>query len=128
MDRRLRALSRAVRIIRTQLNHELPIQQLALLLEVHLNEGISMPELSKKLNMGQGSVSKNIKLMSRYIEGGELRGYDLLSTEQDIQERRRFIVSTTEKGERLLASITEAACDALGVDSDEHSSPPEVIQ
>jgi len=128
MDRRLRALSRTVRIIRTQLNHELPIQQLALLLEVHLNEGISMPELSKKLNMGQGSVSKNVKLMSRYIEGGELRGYDLLSTEQDLQERRRFVVRTTEKAERLLASITDAACDVLGGAPEEDSTTPEVLQ
>ena len=105
MDRGILALSRAVGIIRADLNHELPIQQLAVLLEVARNEGIPMPTLGQKLNMGQGSVSKNVKLMSQFIDNGQLKGFGLLSTEQDMYERRRFIVHTTEKGKQFIARL-----------------------
>lgn len=108
MDQTVSSLSRAVRIIRTEINHELPIQQLALLLEVSLNEGITMSGLAQALNMGQASVSKNVKLMSRYITDGELKGYNLLRTEQDLQERRRFDVFTTPSGKMLIEKLSLA--------------------
>lgn len=105
MDSKLRSLSRAVRLIRQEVNHELPIQQLAMLLEVSLNEGVSMSELSRSLKMGQGSVSKNVKLMSQFIDAGVLKGFGLLSTSQDLAERRRFIVNTTAKGRDFLQRL-----------------------
>jgi DNA-binding MarR family transcriptional regulator len=113
MDRGLLALRRVVRIIRTDLSHELPVQQLALLLEVAGNEGIGMPDLSRALKMGQGSVSKNVKLMSKYIEDGQMRGFGLLATEQDLQERRRFVVYTTPKGKEFMNKLAEALEPAL---------------
>lgn len=107
MDTKLRSLRNTVRIVRKEVNHELPIQQLAMLLEVSLNEGVSMSELGRCLNMGQGSVSKNVKLLSQFIDGGELKGFGLLSAEQDMAERRRFIVHTTAKGKAFLAKLAE---------------------
>lgn len=108
MDSKLRALSRAVRLIRQEVNHEMPIQQVAMLLEVSLNEGITMSDLGRSLKMSQGSVSKNCKLLSQFIDDGELRGFGLLSTEQDLAERRRFIVHTTSKGKEFLRRLADA--------------------
>lgn len=113
IDQTVLSLSRAVRIIRTDLNHELPIQQLAMLLEVSLKEGITMTDLGQALNMGQGSVSKNVKLMSRYLKNEELKGFDLLSTEQDLRERRRFVVHTTPRGKELIEKLSNA-CNFKG--------------
>ena len=79
-----------------------------MLLEVSLNEGISMSDLGRSLKMGQGSVSKNVKLLSQFIDEGELRGFGLLSTEQDLAERRRFIVHTTGKGKEFLKRLADA--------------------
>jgi DNA-binding MarR family transcriptional regulator len=77
-----------------------------MLLEVSLLEGISMSDLGRSLNMGQGSVSKNVKLLSQFIDDGQLRGFGLLSTEQDLAERRRFIVHTTGKGKAFLGKLS----------------------
>jgi DNA-binding MarR family transcriptional regulator len=84
----------------------MPIQQLAMLLEVSLNEGVSMPDLGRGLKMGQGSVSKNVKLMSKFMDGDELKGLGLLYTEQDLHERRRFVVHTTPKGQEFLRRLS----------------------
>lgn len=71
-----------------------------------------MSDLCRGLNMGQGSVSKNVKMMSQWMEGNELKGYGLIRTEQDLKERRRFNVVLTPKGEKLLQDIC-ASIDLL---------------
>lgn len=105
MDSKLRAFSRAIRLLRQEVNHEMPIQQVAMLLEVSLNEGVSMSALGRSLKMGQGSVSKNVKLMSQFIDEGQLKGFGLLSTDQDLAERRRRLVYTTSKGKTFLEKL-----------------------
>lgn len=72
---RLRGITK---YLRTEVNSELPIQHLAILIEVARKDGITMPEISVNLNMPSGSLSRNIKILSRYMEKNEMKGYDLV--------------------------------------------------
>jgi DNA-binding MarR family transcriptional regulator len=107
----LRCLRRVVSVIRELVDPDLPLQQLALLLLIAEagDEGITMPEAADKLHMGQTSVSKNAKALSRYAEdrGGQLviRGLELIEARPDLLERRRLRMTVTPKGEEVLRKI-----------------------
>lgn len=90
--RNVAKLSDVITCLRTELNKELPIQHIALLLEVVQQPGISMQLLMGRLDMPQGSVSRNVKLLS--TPG---RDYELLHTEQDLVNRKQVVVFPTEK-------------------------------
>jgi DNA-binding MarR family transcriptional regulator len=111
MDMKIYKLDRIVSVIRNLIDPELPIQQLALLLLVAEagDEGITMPDACKKLGMGQTSVSKNAKMLSRYAEerGGqmEIKGYELIEARPDLWERRRLRMTITPKGIDVLKKI-----------------------
>jgi DNA-binding MarR family transcriptional regulator len=85
-------LSDVITCLRTKLNKDLPIQHIALILAVVQQPGISMQGLMESLGMPQGSVSRNVKLLS---DAG--RGYDLLRNEQDMVNRKQVVVFPTEK-------------------------------
>lgn len=96
--------------IRGRINPDFAIAQLALFLYVAQREGLTMPELSEHLDMPQGTLSRNIKQLSRYsvrLEGGdkEVRGYGLLRTEPDLEERRRLAVYLTKDGRKFIADL-----------------------
>ncbi|NJC88035.1 MAG: winged helix-turn-helix transcriptional regulator [Desulfuromonas sp.] len=102
-------LSAALGILRHQVHKELPLQHIALLLAVSENPGITMPELMKMLDMPQGSLSRNVKALSRYVEREHdvpvLKGYDLLRTERDPQHPRVLAVYLTGHGEALIREL-----------------------
>ncbi len=85
-------LSAVINCLRTELNKDLPIQHVALLLAVVQKPGISMQELMEQLGMPQGSVSRNVKLLS-----GPTRGYGMLQTVQGEVKRKQVVVHPTEK-------------------------------
>lgn len=105
MERHLKRLVRVLAFIRQRISPDMPCQQLALFLSVALEDGITMADLGKRLEMSQGSVSKNVRMLSRYLESGQLRGYDLVKAEQDLAERRRFVVNLTPKGREVAKQI-----------------------
>lgn len=106
MDRKaVRALRNGFTFIRDRLNPEMPVQQLALLMEVICEDGITMPELSKRLKMSPASVSKNVRMLSRFIDKGELKGYDLLRAEPHLEERRKFAVYPTNNGIKFVEDL-----------------------
>lgn len=111
MDRRLKRLGSVVASVRTNINNEMPMQQLALLLLVAQagEEGITMPEAATKLDMGQTSISKNAKMLSQFAEriGTKMviRGYDLVETRPDLAERRRLCMRLTSKGREVIEKI-----------------------
>jgi len=113
MSNEIRRMSRIVSVIRELVEPDLPLQQLALLLLIAEagEEGITMPEAAVKLNMGQTSVSKNAKALSRYAEdrGGTLviKGLELIEARPDLLERRRLRMSITPKGVQLLDRVVE---------------------
>ena len=112
-------LSRVIDILRKQLNKDLPSQHIAILLAVAQQPGITMPELCRLLDMPQGTVSRNVKLMSYYFDksnGGQARkGYGLLETDQATANRYQLSVFLTTEGERLMKRLIMTMgddCDA----------------
>ncbi len=111
-------LSRVIDILPKQLNKDLPSQHIAILLAVAQQPGITMPELCRLLDMPQGTVSRNVKLMSYYFDksnGGQARkGYGLLETDQATANRYQLSVFLTTEGERLMKRLIMT----MGGDSD----------
>ena len=86
MQGEIKKLSRVVNLFRRELNKDLPSQHIAMLLTVAMQPGITMPELCKELDMPQGTVSRNVKLLSsgsgRNGSDSARKGYGLLETDQ----------------------------------------------
>lgn len=93
-------LSDVIAYLRTVMNKDLPIQHIALLLAVVQQPGISMQDLMTHLGMPQGSVSRNVKLLS--IPG---RGYEFLSTSPGLTNRKQIVVFPTEKCTDLIVTL-----------------------
>ena len=109
----LTRLSQVIELLRKQLNKDLPSQHIALLLAVAQQPGITMPELCKQLDMPQGTVSRNVKLMSHFCDkkgndGVTKRGYGLLETDQAPSNRYQLAVFLTAEGERLVQKSARA--------------------
>jgi DNA-binding MarR family transcriptional regulator len=96
---------RGISYIREQLNGDFALPQLAIFLLVARNEDITMVEIGERLNMPQGTVSRNVKALSKYHtrEGNKVNthGYDLLKVEPDLFDRRKFAVTLTTKGKEI---------------------------
>ncbi len=93
-------LSDVITCLRTEVNKDLPIQHIALLLAVIQQPGVSMQDLMEYLGMPQGSVSRNVKLLS--TPG---RGYELLYTSQGLINRKQVVVFPTEKCSDLIENL-----------------------
>jgi len=93
-------LSDMIACLRSELKKDLPIQHLAMLLAVVEQPGISMPELMVALKMPQGSVSRNVKLLS-----DRARGYGLLMTAPDHVNRKQVVVFPTWKCMHLVEKL-----------------------
>ena len=112
MNQKISKLLKVLQLIRNEISVDIPVQQIAILLLVSQrkpNDPISMPEIKLALNMPQGSVSRNVRMLSRFTDSkkGSFRGYDLVETRPDMYERRRLSVSLTEKGKKLVAKIEQ---------------------
>ena len=94
-------INKIVKYIRENVTNDLALPQLAIYLTVCRDEGITMPELRERLGMPQGSLSRNIKRLSKYYEGEKIQGYDLLTTIPDIHERKKLAVYLTDQGKAL---------------------------
>ena len=109
MMQQISKLSRVIEILRKQLNKDLPSQHIAMLLAVAQQPGITMPELCRQLDMPQGTVSRNVKLMSHYFDkagdGQTKKGYGLLETDQAETNRYQLSVFLTPEGERLVKKL-----------------------
>ena len=99
-----------INFIRREIYLDFPLPQLEVLLLVIENEGISQTDISKKLNMSQASVSRNVaKLSSKVIknEDGSYRkvGYGLLENRPDAIESRSYNVFLTDKGKQFVKDL-----------------------
>ena len=102
--------AKVVRFLRNELSKELPTQQLDLFLTIAEQEGVTTNELMAQLDMPQGTVSRNIKALGRYVvdgDGGDkvVAGYDLIRIEPDIYNRKTNAYYLTKKGQELVAII-----------------------
>ena len=124
-------LSRVIELLRRQLNKDLPSQHIALLLAVAQNPGITMPELCKQLDMPQGTVSRNVKLMSHFCDKNgnnsvTKKGYGLLETDQAPANRYQLAVFLTAEGERLVEKLARVMGPEKKVDGFRDRMPDEV--
>lgn len=102
----------AIEFLRKRLSKGMPSQHVTLLLAVSENPGITMPELCQLLDMPQGTVSRNVKVLSHYVErleGNVLksRGYGLLRTQPDSHSSHSLAVYLTGKGQALVQELEQ---------------------
>ena len=104
-------VARVIEHLRRNINKDLPSQHIAIFLAVAENEGVTMPELIRQLDMPQGTLSRNVKLLSRFMaqENGRtiLKGHDLLRTEPVPTGRHALAVFLTDSGKFLLREIQD---------------------
>lgn len=69
-------------------------------------DGISMYDIHKRLDIAQSSVSRNVYKLS-FTNRHRERGVDLLESYEDPMERRRKLVRLTKKGERIYERLSK---------------------
>lgn len=99
----------AIELLRKRVNKEMPSQHIVLLLTVADNPGITMPELSRVLDMPQGTVSRNVKVLSSYVDhekdSFKQKGHNLLRTQPDNSDVYCLAVYLTGRGELLMKEL-----------------------
>lgn len=103
-------LERAVQYLRREVSEEFPAQQLLLFITVGKQEGITQHRLAEVLDMPSGSVSRNVRMMSQFADRSKegnliLRGFQLLDTRPDIEQRQRMAVFLTPKGKDVFKQL-----------------------
>ncbi|MCK4260079.1 MAG: MarR family transcriptional regulator [Halanaerobiales bacterium] len=68
-------MRQTIKYLREIIAKDMPLQQLAVFLEVCANEGISMKELAKTLGMPQSSITRNVKRLCQFKNGTKMEGY-----------------------------------------------------
>jgi DNA-binding MarR family transcriptional regulator len=87
-----------------RLDPDMPIQYALSFLTIAENEGMSMGDLAQRLEIAQSSASRNIAALSKWHSFGKA-GHELVEAHEDPRERRRKLVSLTERGKRLVAVL-----------------------
>ena len=117
MMNEINRIARVIEHFRKNVNKDLPSQHIAIFMAVAENEGVTMPELIRQLDMPQGTLSRNVKLLSRFMaqEGGRtvLKGHDLLRTEPVPTGRHALAVYLTENGKFLLREIEDIMSESV---------------
>ncbi len=87
-----------------RLDSDMPIQYALSFLTIARHEGLSMGDLAQRLDIAQSSASRNIAALSRWHSFGK-PGHDLIEAREDPRERRRKIVSLTQRGRALIDNL-----------------------
>lgn len=106
----LTQMFQALQFVREEIYEEFTLRQLCLLLYVAQHEGETQMELAASLNISEGVISKNIKMMcisgKRDSEGKMvLKGHGLLDIRPDIWDRKRNACFLSAKGKTVIAGI-----------------------
>ncbi|MCF6177803.1 MAG: MarR family winged helix-turn-helix transcriptional regulator [Geopsychrobacter sp.] len=111
----------AVEMLRKQVKKDMPSQHISLLLTVSRHLGATMTELCTLLEMPQGTLSRNVKALSSYVDRSErlasVQGLGLLYTEPDKVNHYARRVYLTEAG-RAVVDELEAVISAVEVEPD----------
>ncbi len=108
MKNNLKILEETFNIVYKYTKKDLVGTQLAALLAVLNNEGINMIELADYLDSPQGSLSRNIKKLSKFKNSkGEMDGFNLIELRQDYENRRTYALYLSEKGRKLRADLNK---------------------
>lgn len=109
----LERLEEAGNLIHEYTRSDLVGTQLQLFLVICNNEGITSLELAEYLDKPQGSLSRNLKKLSLYKNSkGDMRGFDLIQTRPDYDNRRTLAIYLTDKGRKLKAELKKTLEDS----------------
>ena len=120
MENNVGRLKKGLKLVRDELYRDLPIQYLLMFLVVADNPGITMTELSDELEIPQGTVSRSVKALSKYLRNpteaeiarGENQkkeaGHGLLRVTPDLHNRKTYAVFLTAKGHEFLRDLMVA--------------------
>ncbi len=103
MLKELGKLSLAVSAVR-MLDDALPVQTLAVFLEIAKNEGITINELCDRVGLASSSASRNVAALSGQ-HWLKKPGLGLVETQTDPQDLRRKTIRLTAKGRQLKDQI-----------------------
>lgn len=124
-------LFEAVEMLRKQVKKDIPSQHIALLLTVAQYPGLSMPELCGRLEMPQGTLSRNVKALSRSVERSagiaKVEGLGLLYAEQDKTNRHALAVYLTSKGQELVADLARVINPEVGAAQPDNDFRPQIL-
>lgn len=100
---------KAVEMLRKRVHKGMPSQHLSMLLAVAEQPGITMPELCRVLDMPQGTVSRNVKVLSCYVDqdsgNSRPKGRNLLRTQTDQDNPLCLAVYLTGRGEAVVEEL-----------------------
>lgn len=86
------------------LDPDMPIQYALSFLTLSRHEGLSIRDLAERLGIAQSSASRNVAALSEW-HSFRKPGHDLVQAKEDPRERRRKIVTLTDRGRDLLARL-----------------------
>ncbi|HET8727699.1 MAG TPA: MarR family transcriptional regulator [Alphaproteobacteria bacterium] len=92
-----------------RLDPDMPIQYALSFLTLARHEGLSIRELAERLDIAQSSASRNVAALGEW-HSFRKPGHDLVQAKEDPRERRRKIVTVTERGRDLLARLDALLC------------------
>lgn len=88
-----------------KIDTEFPIQYAICFIEIHLNEGLSVTQLSEKTGMALSTVSRIVGALSKYRQKGT--AFELIKIKIPETERRRKELYLTPKGKAIIASLND---------------------
>jgi DNA-binding MarR family transcriptional regulator len=97
----LQTLIDTASVVRREIDEEMPIQQLATLLTVAMNPGITIGEVASKLDYTHAAASRHAAVLSK-IGAGTKEGRNLIAYEEHPSDRRQKILTLTAKGKRVV--------------------------
>jgi DNA-binding MarR family transcriptional regulator len=102
--KRLAALAASIGIAR-HFGDRMTMEALHVFLEIGQQPGLTMREISETTGLALASVSRNLySLGQRHRDGTP--GFDLIITQRDSNEGRRFQAFLTSRGERYARLLT----------------------
>lgn len=105
----LNNMRQALAYVRSEVFKEMTATNVELFLWIGMNEGITQHQLGIDFDMKHGTVSRNIKKLSRFYEEengkNRLKGHDLVETSRDLFYRRRMACFLTKHGKTVFAEL-----------------------
>lgn len=92
-----------------KLNPNMTAGVISTFLNVMAKPGITMKELEHNTGLSSSAVSRNVQMLSAWVKKGE-KGFDLVETYDDDEDRRVKRVRPKQKGIRIYNTLTQLCC------------------
>jgi DNA-binding MarR family transcriptional regulator len=104
MGIQLKGLQKALRLIRSEAP-ELPTQQLQALVEIAMDEGLTVKDVEHRTGMTNSSGSRNVRALMQHAGGGS-EGYGWVESRVNHQDLRIKQLYLTPKGSQLIGQLS----------------------